>query len=71
MEVEVLPSAEDLLCIIGVLSQENDFLRERIGQCGIRFTRRMFTHEDLERGAELGPSACVLGSGSIVIHLES
>jgi hypothetical protein len=72
MEVEIQPTARELLAIIAILWAENDSLRERLGSGGtIRFTQRMFTNEDLVRGAQLCLKAVVKTSGSIVVTMES
>jgi len=71
MEVEINPSAEDLIAIIALVQQESDLLRERIGSVGIRFHRRLFSHEDILRGRALSPQASCNCDGSISFKLES
>lgn len=71
MEVEVTPKAHDLVAIIALLSQELDGLRERIGQCEIRFKKRVFTREALDYGATLCALANATKCGSIEIRIES
>ena len=71
MEVEVTPKAADLVAVIALLSIEADSLRERVGQCGIRFHKRIFTREDIERGLSLCAKANTARSGSVEIRIES
>ncbi len=71
MEVTIAPTTTDLLRIIALLSEENDSLRDRIGNMRIRFTKRTFSREELDRAARLVPVATATGGGSIIIQLES
>jgi len=71
MEVEVTPKSQDLLAIIALLSEEADALRERIGRCEIRFTKRLFTRRDLERGQSLCATAHKTPGGSVELKIES
>lgn len=71
MEVEVVPKATDLVAIIALLSQEADLLRERIGECEIRFKKRTFSRSDLEYGATLCAQVGASRNGSIELRIES
>ena len=71
MEVTIAPTTTDLLRIIALLSEENDSLRDRIGNMRCRFTKRTFTREELDRAGRLIPVATATGGGSIIIQLES
>lgn len=71
MEVETTPKSHDLLAVIALLSEEADCLRDRIGQCGVRFTKRIFTKHDLEYGHSLLAVANKLPSGSVELKIES
>ncbi len=71
MEVQITPKSHDLLAVIALLSEEADCLRERIGKCEIRFTKRLFTRRDLERGHTLCAAAHKLPSGSVELKIES
>jgi len=71
MEVEVTPKATDLVAIIALLSQEADSLRERIGQCEIRFRKRTFTREELLYGSTLCARANETRGGSVEVRIES
>ena len=73
MEVEIQPTARELLAIIGLLWMENDSLRQQVGgsNYGLHFCKRTFTNEDVVRGARYCPKAVVKTSGSIIVSLES
>jgi len=71
MDVEIYPTAHDLLAVCAILWQENEGLRERSGVSGLSVTKRLFTSDDLERGREIGLSTFVTKTGSVVIQAES
>lgn len=71
MEVIQAPTSRELLAIIALLFEENDELRERIGNCNIRFTKRVFSKEAIDRGALYQAIATAQAGGSITIKLES
>ncbi len=71
MEVETTPKSTDLMAIIALLSLEADALRERIGQCEIRFKKRVFTKSDLEYGQAMCSSARKLVNGAVELRMDS
>jgi len=71
MEVETTPKSADLLAVIALLSEEADCLRDRIGQCHIRFNKRIFTRNDLAYGHSLCAAANRLPNGSVELKIES
>lgn len=71
MEVINAPTVRELLSIIALLFEENDRLRERVGGCGVKFTKRVFSKEELDRGSLYQPLATAQAGGSIAIKLES
>jgi len=48
-----------------------DGLRERIGQCEIRFRKRVFTREELLYGSTLCARAHETRGGSVEVRIES
>lgn len=71
MEVKNTPKSCDLLAVIALLSEEADYLRERTGNFRVRFTKRVFTARDLERGYSLCAAANKLSTGAVEIKIES
>jgi len=71
MEVETIPKSADLLAVIALLSEEADCLRDRIGSCQVRFTKRIFTRNDLDYGRSLCAVTNKLPNGSVELKIES
>lgn len=71
MDVEITPSQKELLAVIALISRENDSLRERVGNCQIRFFDRTFSRNEIEVGLSLSPTAHVTRAGAVRVHLES
>lgn len=71
MEVEIQPTARELMSIIALLWAEADSLRSRLGGTPIAFNKRTFSNEDLVHGASFAPKAIVKTSGAIVVSMES
>jgi len=66
MEVEITPTANDLLSVISILWQENDSLRERIAGASVHFASRTFSRRSLENGLA-GISVYTSPDGSLVV----
>jgi hypothetical protein len=71
VDVEIQPTAKELLAIVGCLWAELDNLRERVSQNPVAFNKRTFTYHDLTLGASLGIKGRVLTNGNIVISTDS
>ena len=71
MEVIQAPTNRELLAIIALLFEENDFLRERTGAHQIRFSKRVFSKQEIDRAALYQAVATAQAGGSITIKLES
>lgn len=72
MEIEIQPTARELLAIVALLWAENDSLRTRLGTgAAITTTQRVFTNEDIVHGSHYVPHAHVKTNGSIVVRMES
>lgn len=72
MEVEIQPTARELMAIIAILWMENDSLRTQLGtNAGIHFNQRVFTNEDLVRGSHCCSKARLNHTGSIIVTMES